>query len=753
MKAVAPAWYSRAAPGGTGESAHAPSQPAMLREFSDFVQEVSRLGAIVLFIDDVQWADHSTVDLLAHVGRQCAALRVLVIVTYRPTDLLRNPHPFHDLRHELQGKGACSELSLGFLSPLDIGRYLRLAFPAHNFPPDFAELIHARTEGNPLFMVESLRYLRERGVIAPSAGGWQLAPELPDLRHEMPESVRGIIRRKLDRLDEADRRLLAAAAVQGPEFDSAVVAGALNLDAAEVEERLQALDRLHGLVRLERASEFPDRTLTLRCAFVHVFYQQALDADLSPTRRAALAAALAHALESHHRADSAEAASQLEYLYEVGRDFGRAARQCWLAAQNAAQVFAHREAIELARRGLRLLSTMPDTRDRSALELPLQTMLGLQLQVTQGYAAAEATQAYRRARALYQAGPNAPPLFPVLWGLWLAAKARSELTSARELAGELQALAARQGDPDLALQAQQALAVTTLCLGDPAATLAHVDQATALYDPTRHRAQSYQFGQDPGVACKAFGAVALWLRGQPEAGIRMSAAALTQSHQLAQPSTQALALHFAAMVHQLRRDPHKSLACAEACATFATLHGLSFWKAGSGVMAGWALATSTASEEGLGRLRRGLIDWDATGSVTYKTYYLGLLAEVLMAAGHFEECGRVLDQSLALVQSTAEGLYEPELHRLRGELLLRSSAEPGPETLERARGEFATALDLARRQGAKSLELRAALSLTLHAARLGADEHARRQLADCYNSFTEGLDTPDVRAARDLLGA
>src|SRR5262249_28890902 len=162
---------------------------------------------------------------------------------------------------------ACNELALGFLGRDDVERYLALAFPGHAFPRDFADLVHARTEGSPLFMADLLRYLRERGVVAESAGRWALARELPDLGRELPGSGRGRIQRKLERVGEGDRRLLAAAAVQGTEFDAAVAAGALGCDPAEAEERLQVLDRVHGLVRLVREHEFPGGALTSRYAF------------------------------------------------------------------------------------------------------------------------------------------------------------------------------------------------------------------------------------------------------------------------------------------------------------------------------------------------------------------------------------------------------------------------------------------------------------------------------------------------------
>jgi serine/threonine protein kinase/predicted ATPase len=766
LKVVAPAWYAQLMPpGGTRsqppgddtESNRDPSsllpansQQAMLREFCNFLREASRLGTVVLFFDDVHWADVSTVDLLAHLGRQALSLRLLVVVTYRPTELLLGPHPFHRVKLELQGKGACPELALDFLTRADVDRYLALAFPGHAFSDDFAELVYSRTEGSPLFLVDLLRYLRERGVISESGGRWSLARELPDLRRECPGSVRGMIERKLDRLEAGDRRLLAAAAVQGPEFDSAVVAAALNQDAADVEERLQVLDRVHGLVRLVRESEFPDRTLTLRYAFVHALYQQALYLDLTPTRRATLGAALARALEDHHGADS-PAAAELACLYEVGRDFGRAARHFWVAAQNTARVFAHHKAIELARRGLRLLEALPETPERAMLELPLQMTLGLQLQVIQGYAAPDAERAYRRACDLCPPDAGSGPPFPVLWGLWLFHKVRSELPRAREMADELFALAQRLRDPNLALQAHQALGITAFCRGEPAAALRHVEQATALYHPERHRTHSFLFGQDPGVICTAYGAVALWLLGHADQAQQQSANAIAMSRALS-PNSQAVALFFAGMLHQLRRNAARAHTHADATCFVASEHGFSFWLAGGSVLSGWALAATGALDEGADRLRQGLRDWAATGSVTYRTYYLALLADVLARRGQVPEGLDVLAESLALVEQTGEGLFEAELHRLRGELLLQYAASDEPTQAE-AEACFQRAGEVATRQGARALELRALMSLTRLHDRQGRGGAARSRLAECYAAFTEGFDTADLREAKALLEA
>ena len=257
-------------------------------------------------------------------------------------------------------RSVCREVALVFLSRSDIEHYLSLEFPQHRFPDELAAMIHAKTEGNPLFMVDLLRHLRGRHVLAQDQGRWVLAQSLPDLQRELPESVRSMIERKIAQLSEEDRRELVAASVQGSEFEAAVVAQALALDAADVEDQLERLERVHAFIRLVGEHEFPDRTLTLRYRFEHVLYQNALYASLRPTRRASLSAAVAQALVGYHGEKNAAVAGELALLWEVAREFARAA-DCYLqAAQNAARLFANHEAVVLARRGLEMLEALPD---------------------------------------------------------------------------------------------------------------------------------------------------------------------------------------------------------------------------------------------------------------------------------------------------------------------------------------------------------------------------------------------------------
>ena len=236
------------------EDAPAVSQERMKRELGALLLEASRLRPFVLFLDDLHWADVSTIDVLNYLAGRFDQMRLLVLTTHRPADMTLAQHPFLAIRDELRAHGAVEEIPLGFLERRDVERYLAVMFPQHFFPGSLAELIHAKTEGSLLFMADVVRYLRDSGSIVERDGAWVLARAEADAFRELPASIRSMIARKIERLDEVDRKLLVAASVQGHEFDSAVVAEAIEMDPAEVEERLDALEKVHVFVKRTRST-------------------------------------------------------------------------------------------------------------------------------------------------------------------------------------------------------------------------------------------------------------------------------------------------------------------------------------------------------------------------------------------------------------------------------------------------------------------------------------------------------------------
>jgi predicted ATPase len=788
MKLLAPTWYVQLMPLAAGDTslarvlteAKAASQERLKREFGVFVQELSRQRPLVMFLDDIHWADPSSVDLLAFLGSRCSECRLLIVLAYRLSDLLRSEHPFGPVKLELQGRGICREVAVPFLSRDDLAQYLSLEFAGHQFPEELATVLHGRTEGNPLFMVDLLRYLRNRGVIVQDQGRWALVRAMPDLKRELPESVRSMIQRKVAQLGVADRNLLMVASVMGPEFGSVGVSQVLRRETADVEDRLAVLESVHGMVRLVGERRLPDGMVTVRYRFVHVLYQNALYAAIPPTRKATWSAAAAQALLDHYLEQSGERAADLAVLFEVARDPAHAADYYLIAAENAIRIFAHHEAITLARRGLAQSQTLPDT-ERASRELLLQLTLGMQLQLTIGYATPEVESIYTRACDLCETLPDAPPLFRVLWGLWMYYEVGSKLGKSRGLAERLFALAQNAHDTNLLIQAHVAFAVTTFSLGELAATREHAEQGIALYDKKKHNSHMHIYGQDPGVACLAFGAVAHWLLGYPDQAAKRSHEAIVLGKELGHPTSHALAHYFATMVRQYCRQVSAVRDGAQATRAISTEHGLALWLANSLIMGGWARSqeasirgqesgsrtrqlriTSLTPEtrlltpetgawcaNGIDMIRQGLTDWLATGAETHRTYFLGLLAEALGSGGQIEDGLEVITNALTTMHDTGTVFHAAELHRLQGEFLLRKeSSEP---TTREAEGCFHRAIAVARSQQAKSLELRAAMSLTRLYQQQNHQAEARPILAECYHWFTEGFATPDLQDAKALL--
>jgi predicted ATPase len=377
--------------------------------------------------------------------------------------------------------------------------------------------------------------------------------------------------------------------------------------------------------------------------------------------------------------------------------------------------------------------------------------------VTKGMGAPEVLQAYARARELCQQVGETPQLFQVLQGLWFFYLMRMELQTARELGEHLLTLAQQVGDPALLLEAHYALGNTLNYLGEFAAAQAHFAQGITLYDPQQHRAHVVRYGLDLGVACRYYAGVTLWYLGYPDQALQRSHEALTLARKLVHPFSLACVLFFAAWLYQLRREWPLTHERAEAAIVLGVEQGFALLVAGGTIFRGWALAQRYAErgagqgqrEEGMAQMQQGLAAWHATGAAVFRPYGLALLAEAYAQVGRCEAGLTLLAEALAVTNDTGEHRWEAELHRLKGELLLARSAEHDTEP----EACFRQALDIARRQQAKSWELRAAMSLSRLWQRQGKRDAARQVLAEVYGWFTEGFDTADLQEAKALLDA
>ncbi len=767
MKQIAPTWYAQVVPlsGDHEETARlinevrAASQERRKRELGALLQEVSRPRPLVLFLDDLHWADVSTIDVLSFLAGKLEGLGVLIVVTYRPSDLLLLKHPFLKIKPDLQARGACRELVLEFLTQTEIAEYLELEFPDHRFPADFPKLIHEKTEGSPLFMADLVRYLRDRGVIAQhslkdargpdslpaGAPKWELAQALPEIEHELPESVRGMIERKIAQLGEEDLKLLVAAAVQGYEFESAVVAKALGLDAGEVEERLEKLERVYAFVRLVGEREFPEHTLTLRYRFVHVLYQNALYASLRPTRKVTLSREVAGVLEGFYGEQRASVASELAALWEAAREYAKAAEYFHLAAQQASKVLAAQEAAALARRGLRMIEMLPDSRERRLQELSLQVVLGNALTATQGYAAPEVEETYSRAHELGKQLDEPQYLLPTLWGMAGFSLTRARYRKALAYSEEFLSLAERLQGPTL-MVAYTHVGSSLYYLGELEQAHDHFQQSASRYRPVEHRPLTWIYGHEPGMIAELYLGLTLWLLGQCDQALVHGRESLRLSREVSHANSRAFASTCVASIYQCCGDLERGAELAEEGAALSAEQGLPHWLGQATVARGWVKVGRGHFAEGIEAIRWGIAAFRFTGAEIHVTYHLSLLAEAYKRAGQPGEGLAVLAEAQALVEKNEERFWEAELYRLKGELL-RGTGGAASEV----EACFHRAIEIARRQQAKSLELRSAMSLARLWQQQGKLGEAQQMLAGIYGWFTEGFDTADLKQAKSFL--
>jgi predicted ATPase/predicted Ser/Thr protein kinase len=754
LKLFAPTWYVQVALSSNDSSdqlraeAQGSSQERMKREILLFFQEVARIRPLVLFFDDLHWADLSTVDILAYLGDRCRSLRLLIVTTYRPSDLLLSQNAFHQVQLELKSRGACREISVGFLGAAEIERYLAFTFPGHRFPAGFSSLIHSQTEGNPLFMVDLLRYLHDRSVLveAPEGGRWTLTQSMRDVAIGLPESVRSVIQRKIERLDDQNRRLLAGACIQGYEFDSAVIATALQMDAAEVEERLDVLDRIHGLVRQLREDAFPDGTPSVRYQFVHVLYQNALYDSIRPTRRAALSSAVALALVNLYGDKSTTVASHLAFLFEAARAPSRAIDFYLAASRQAARVSANQEAVKLARRGLELIKELRDGAERLQKELPLLVLLATVLTALKGQTDAEVESVCTRAFELCRDSEDRAEIFPSLTGIGAFSFMRPDLPRALEVIHRLTKLAESSPYATTRSWVHFVAGSVKSHMGDLVAALGHEEAAMRAYNPSDHIDYLLQFGIDPGIACHSQAGRIAWIIGLPDRARGSVDHALAMARRYPHAYTLCFVLYMGAIVAQYRRDTSRCLELAAELHALALENAFPMFQGWGDPLYGWAIAETGDLEGGIRQIEEGLNVNRHIGTGLMRPEHMGLLAALYARNGDAARAQSTLEEAVDTSNGSGEVYCLPELLRLKADLIVQHS--PGGKNDVEAL--LWRSLGLARQLGARSFELRTAMSLA-ECLRNRASEEARGLLSEVYGRFTEGLDTPDLLDAARLL--
>ena len=753
LRLLAPDWYAQVRPSSTGlkpaGTGRTGSWEQMKRQLNALFRELTRTRPLVLFLDDVHWADASTLDLMAYVADRFDSLRLLVLMAYRPGEAGNNS-AFMQLRSHARFRGRYRETTVAPFSRTQVQRYLDMTFPGHTFPDAFVGLLYERTEGAPLFLVDLMRQLVEQQVVTRADDGWRVARPVQDLRPEMPASVRSLIQRTAERLSEQDRQVLVAGSVQGFEFDSAVVARALQIAAEDVEERLERIERAHGIIRLIEEHELSGRTPSLRYAFTHHYYHNVFHETLRAARRQKLSAATAAALREY-RGTAGVLASQLAVLYETAHDFQQAAVHFLAAAKHAAHVFANQETVLLARRGLDALTALEPSDDRDRLELQLQASLGFALTSLAGYASPEVEAAYLRARVLCDRLGDAAGRVAALFGIYRYYQVRGRLRTANEIGVKVLALATEGADPVQMVVAHNTMGPPLIHLASYAEAIHHLSAATAAYTPAQRPALRAVFGTDIGMTALLWRAMALWFLGQINEAEDAHNAALAMAMEDRIPFELSYAHCMSAWFDCCRGHVAGVREHAERAIHVAGEHDLAYWLAIGVVFRAWAMAA--AGEETLesaAALKQGIERFQQKGVELNLPLYLSLLADIHRRNGDVAAGLDAIASGLDLVVANEDRCWEPELLRLRGEFHIMDDSQRGIST---SAGEesLRAALERANTQESHSLALRASVSLaSLLSAQRRTDE-ARTLLADSLRRFPDSLHTTELDAARSRL--
>ena len=694
---------------------------------------------LLLVLDDVQWCDQETLEWLHFLFRHDAQAPLLIIGTARPEGLGPR-HPSAALRSGLRNSQQLTELQLTSLTAADTVQ-LAQQMAGKDLDPAWAQRLYRDTEGNPLFVVEIVRAGLSR-VVEDQANTDELtAPSIhsdPPTLTPLPLKVQAVIESRLAQLTPFARKLAELAATIGRDFTFDVLVRAAETREDEVMEGLDELSQQH-IVREQRANVYD---------FSHDKIREVVYAQISATRRRLLHRRIAQVLETVHASNLDQVSGQLAAHYEGAGLPEQALTYYQQAAQRSLRIYANHEAIDLFNRGLGLLASMPDNENISRQELAFLLGLGPALVVTQGYGVSRVHEVYTRAQVLTEQ-LGEPPNPAILRALALFFVFRHRYAESYVQGKAILNLASpinEEINPVLYVEGYYVLGVTAFWQGEFLQAKNHLELALSVYDAKRHDVHIAAYSQDPGVICLSRLAHLLWFVGYSHQAQQKCEEALILARKLAHPFSLGYALNYAILICNDRRDHMMAQIFLDEALALSRRQESPYWLNIS-LLLQWCLQVEPREIEAeTVHIRADMRMYESMHQDVYRPYLLALLAQAQVRAGNVEQGLATLDEALATTKHHGDHWYDAELHRLKGDLL--DKLEMVPSIVEAC---FQQAYSLAHAQHAKSLELRAAMSLSRFWQRHGKREPARKLLAETYGWFTEGFETADLQDAKALL--
>jgi class 3 adenylate cyclase/predicted ATPase len=687
------------------------------------VEGLARRRPVLAVFEDVHWIDPTSRELLDLMIDRIRRMPVLLLITSRP-----------EFQAPWAGQPHVTTLALNRLNARDGATLIQQVAGNLALADETIADILERTDGVPLFVEELTKAVLESAAQENPVASVLAANPVATLA--IPATLHASLIARLDRFGDSAKEAAQIGAVLGREFHYELIQSVAQRRGLELDA---ALDRLTDAGLLFCRGVPPQSSYL----FKHALVQDAAYGTLLRERRQEVHARVASVLQQTFP-DLVERQPELLAHHLAGAGQAERAVAQWLkAGQCAAARSAHSEAIGHFGRGLALLATLPQRPERDRQEIDLQLAKGVSLSTLKGFSSAEAAEAYTRARDLSEKEGKADRLFVSLWGLWNFTRT-SNIDAACALSDRLLVLTGQHDDVGLRLEAHHAAWATHFYRGEPARSATHSDEGHNLYDFERDRSHVDIYGHDPGVCARDVGAWTGWLLGYPDKALASARDALNLAERLDHPFSLGMTLLHAAIFHQLRRDSDSSLQRLRAAEMLAAEQRLAL-PIDPRILRGAALSAQGAGAEAVVSIREGLANMQTTAAMLYRPFNLALLAEALETAGNNEDALAALEAALATMEKTGERWWEPEIYRLKALALVSR------RNLVEGEASFAQSIRIAQHQRAKSLELRATMSL----ARLWGEQsrraEARDLLAPIYNWFTEGADTSDLKAAGVLL--
>ncbi len=665
---------------------------------------------VLLILEDLHWTSEESLALLRELDQVTSNLPLLIVGTFR-----------NDEKPELASLlPRARYMKLSRLHDEAIAKLSKSILGASGTRPAVIEYLKKQTEGNVFFLVEVVRSLAE------SVGGLDFVVSDQAPERLTTRGISEIVRRRLNRIPAKWWPVMELAAVQGRQLDMHVLEAALpGTDLAEwlsVASEGMVLDLDDG-----------------RWRFAHDKLREALIAGLNKNEGSQLHQRVALAIEQVYP-EFARPAPRLAYHWAHAGNDEREQHYAALAGAEMLKSAAYASAIEYLERGVALLPAVVEAQEQQ--ELGLQLNLGTAYLIARGFTSAEMKRAFDRAGELCIKLGDPTQLFRVLFGQAAFYLFSGQLEAGRELAERCLNHAGQASDPDMLLEAHFSLGNVLYWQGEFAPAAAEMQQVIARYRPYQHEVHTTHFGHNPRITCLTYGAWSTWALGYPQRALQLAQQAMSMAEELNHGFSRAIAVQILAFLHHQRRDVQETKRYAEILIEQASQYP-PYWIAGRFLL-GWSLTRLDRFQEGTEIIRDAWKRWGRAGAGLAQSLYSTFLLEAALQTGDFEQAIDLATTSLTKARKLAERSHEAELCRLRGELMWKLSGNR-----EKAEEDFIEAVNIARRQQARSYELRALNSLCQH--RL--DGETRAQLASAYAWFTEGFETEDLKTARQLLEA